>query len=140
MLGDNAYSSGTDIDYQNKLFDMHPATLPQVAVWAAFGNHDAISANSITQTGPYFDIFKLPAQAEAGGIASGTEAYYSFDYGKIHFICLDSEQIDRSLPGSSMLQWLTADLAYADIRSEWIIVFWHRPPYRAIALKPTLSH
>ena len=47
---------------------------------------------SPTETGPYFDIFSLPTKAEAGGLASGTEAYYSFDYGNIHFVVLDSYQ------------------------------------------------
>ena len=40
---------------------------------------------------------------------SGTEAYYSFDYGRIHFICLDSHDTDRS-PTGAMAQWLKADL------------------------------
>ena len=50
----------------------------------------ASSADSATQTGTYYDIFTLPKFGEAGGVASGTEAYYSFDFGNIHFIVLDS--------------------------------------------------
>ena len=37
-------------------------------------------------------MFSFPTAGEAGGVASGTEAYYSFDYGNVHFIVLDSEQ------------------------------------------------
>ena len=54
------------------------------------GNHDAHSATSSTQSGPYYEIFSLPTTGQAGGIATGTEAYYSFDHGNIHFVCLDS--------------------------------------------------
>ncbi len=96
MLGDNAYPDGTDPEYQAAVFDMYPETLRQAPLWPTFGNHDGHSADSATQTGPYYEIFTLPTNGEAGGLASGTEAYYSFDYGNIQFVCLDSEVYDRS--------------------------------------------
>jgi hypothetical protein len=126
MLGDNAYNTGTDGQYQAAVFDMYPEMLRKSVLWATLGNHDGISADSSAQTGPYYDIFTLPTGAEAGGLASGTEAYYSFDYGNIHFICLESHETDRS-PGGAMLSWLTQDLAATT--QEWIIAFWHHPPY-----------
>ncbi len=126
MLGDNAYNDGTDAQYQAAVFDMYPALLARSVLWPTFGNHDSISADSLTQSGPYYDIFTLPAAGEAGGLPSGTEAYYAFDYGNIHFVCLDSQESDRS-PGSAMLVWLQSDLAATD--REWIIAFWHHPPY-----------
>ena len=126
MLGDNAYDDGTDDEYQRAVFDMYPETLRSVALWPAFGNHDGISANSTTQSGPYYDNFTLPVDGSAGGVASLTEAYYSFDYANIHFICLDSYESGRAQDGA-MLRWLTRDLA-AD-RALWTIAFWHHPPY-----------
>jgi PKD repeat protein len=68
----------------------------------------------------------LPKAAEAGGFASGTEAYYSFDYANIHFVCLDSYETDRSVNGT-MMEWLQADLALND--QPWVIAFFHHPPY-----------
>ena len=126
MLGDNAYDDGTDDDYQRAVFDMYPETLRHVALWPAFGNHDGISANSATQSGPYYDNFTLPVDGGAGGVASSTEAYYSFDYANIHFICLDSYESNRARDGA-MLRWLTLDLAAEN--AGWTIVFWHHPPY-----------
>lgn len=41
---------------------------------------------------------------------AGTEAYYSFDHGPVHFVCLDSQGSDRSRRGA-VLTWLRADLA-----------------------------
>ena len=66
MLGDNAYPIGTDDDYQAAVFETYPTVLRQTVLWPSFGNHDAYSANSPTETGPYFDIFSLPTKAEAG--------------------------------------------------------------------------
>jgi hypothetical protein len=84
MLGDNAYTSGTDAQYQTAVFDVFPQMLRTVALWPARGNHDASL--------PVFTgDFTLPANGEAGGLPSGTESYYSFDWANVHFICLDSQ-------------------------------------------------
>ena len=126
MLGDNAYSSGTDSEYTSKLFNIYPAMLRKSVLWATLGNHDASSANSSTQTGPYYDLHTFPKAGEAGGVASGTEAYYSYDYGNIHFICLDSAETSRSSTGA-MANWLRSDLG--DTTKDWVVVFFHHPPY-----------
>jgi PKD repeat protein len=126
MLGDNAYPNGTDADYQAAVFDMYPDMLRKSVVWPTLGNHDAISADSATQYGTYYDIFSLPTQAQAGGVPSGTEAYYSFDYANIHFVVLDSQETNRQ-PLAPMLIWLQQDLASTN--QDWIIAFWHHPPY-----------
>ena len=126
LLGDNAYPDGTDADYQKAIFEMYPQMLRTVPFWSCLGNHDAKSSNSITQSGVYYDIFTLPSQAQAGGVMSGTEAYYSFDYANIHFVCLDSHDSDRSA-NAPMMQWLKADLAAT--QRDWIIAFFHHPTY-----------
>ncbi|RYD74086.1 MAG: hypothetical protein EOP84_20485, partial [Verrucomicrobiaceae bacterium] len=126
MLGDNAYNVGTDLEYQRAVFDIYPDMLRKSVLWSTIGNHDGFSASSASQTGPYYEIFTLPQQAEAGGVASGTEAYYSFDYGNIHFICLDSYGTDRSSTGT-MATWLRNDLA--ENSKDWVIAFFHHPPY-----------
>lgn len=126
MLGDNAYPDGTDSEYQGAVFDMYPEILRQTALWPTLGNHDGHTADSDTQSGPYYDIFTLPTDGEAGGMPSGTEAYYSFDYGNIHFISLDSYDTDRSA-GGTMMRWLEEDLAATD--KAWVFAFWHHPPY-----------
>lgn len=126
MLGDNAYSTGTDSEHQIAVFDMYRDILKKSVVWPTLGNHDAGSAASITQSGVYYDIFTLPTQGQAGGLMSGTESYYSFDYGNIHYVCLNSQDTDRS-PNGAMLTWLKNDLA--STKQDWIIVYFHHPPY-----------
>jgi hypothetical protein len=126
MLGDNAYENGTDSEYQVAVFDMYPTILRQSVLWPTIGNHDTAQSSNPPASLPYFAMFTLPTNAEAGGMASGTEKYYSFDYGNIHFICLDSMTSDRSVTGP-MATWLRADLASST--RQWTIAFWHHPPY-----------
>lgn len=123
MLGDNAYDSGTDAEYQAGVFDMYPTFLANVPLWLARGNHDA------PHNGPfndYYELFTLPTSGEAGGVPSGTEAYYSFDWANVHFVCLDSMDSDRAVTGAMHL-WLEQDLAVTT--ADWVIAFWHHPPY-----------
>lgn len=143
MLGDNAYDKGTDLEYQQAVFDMYPEVLAQSVLWPNYGNHDAGDADARDESGTYFDIFTLPKNGEAGGLASQKEAYFSFDYGDVHFINLDLHDYmylkgtafdeigveDPSMtdPESSLVQWLKEDLA-ANQR-KWVVVYWHHPPY-----------
>jgi acid phosphatase type 7 len=123
MLGDNAYTDGTDQEYQVGLFDPYALPLRQRVLWPTRGNHDKLHSGAYND---YVELFTLPTAAQAGGVPSGTEAYYSFDHANIHFVCLDSE--DSSVePGSAQLTWLKADLAATP--QDWIITFWHHPPY-----------
>ena len=127
FLGDNAYNSGTDTEYQRAVFEnMYENKLKNTVAWSCLGNHDGYTANSDAQTGPYYDIFSFPTNGESGGTPSGTEAYYSFDYGNIHFISLESYETDRSV-GGAMHRWLENDLQ--NTLQEWIVAFWHHPPY-----------
>jgi hypothetical protein len=126
MLGDNAYASGTDVEFQAAVFDMYPSLLRSSVLWPTLGNHDGVAADSATQTGPYYDMFSLPRAAEAGGVASGTEAYYSFDWGNVHFVCLESSETDR-VPPSAMLDWLEDDLLAN--HADWTVAYFHHPPY-----------
>jgi len=126
MLGDNAYVLGTDPEYQAAVFDTYPAMLKKSVLWPTMGNHDGYSANAVLQTGPYYENFTLPKAGEAGGSPSGTEAYYSFDYANIHFICLESFETPRSATGA-MMTWLADDVA--ETSQEWAIAYWHHPPY-----------
>lgn len=125
MLGDNAYGIGTDAEYQNAVFDMYPELLHCTPLWSTMGNHETYSLEENGQHA-YFNNFTFPTAGEAGGEPSGTEHYYSFDYGNIHVICLDSEESART-PGSPMLVWLEEDLA-ANTK-DWTIAMWHSPPY-----------
>lgn len=125
-LGDNAYESGLDSEYQSFVFNTYQATFRNTVCWPTLGNHDTDQATDYVDTYPYFSIFTLPKSGESGGFPSGTEHYYSFNYGNIHFICLDSQTADRAT-NAAMATWIRADLA-TNI-STWTIAYWHHPPY-----------
>lgn len=124
-LGDNGYFFCNDAEYQTNFFDIYTDLLRRTPVWSTIGNHETWSVGP-GQRIPYLDIFSFPANGEAGGVSSGTEEYYSFDYANIHFICLDSMTVSRATDGA-MADWLRADLAVTT--APWIIAFWHHPPY-----------
>jgi hypothetical protein len=125
-MGDMAYETGTDSEFTTRFFAPYASILRNTVVWPAMGNHEGASSNALTETGPYYQAYVLPRGAEAGGLASGAEAYYSFDYANVHFIVLDSHQTSLSTTGP-MLTWLRNDLAATS--QDWIIAYWHHPPY-----------
>src|SRR6186713_2846455 len=93
LLGDNAYENGLDAEYQSNFFNIYQGNLTKNHVlFPSPGNHDYAN-NSTRQADhniPYYSMFTLPAAGECGGVASGTEAYFSWNWGNIHFLSLDS--------------------------------------------------
>jgi hypothetical protein len=128
-LGGMALARGSDVEFQARFFEMYGPTLRQVVCWPTLGDEEGATSTSNGDSGPYFDAFVCPPQAEAGGVPSGTEAFYSFDYGRIHFICLNSQDADRKATGP-MARWLRQDLEQTRAaQTDWIIAFFHHPPY-----------
>jgi hypothetical protein len=125
-MGDIAYESGTDAEFTSNHFAVYQDILRQTPLWPTLGNHEAMSVTTSLGIGPYYEAHVLPTSGQAGGVASGTEAYYAFDYANVHFIVLDSMDSSRA-PGSPMVTWLQNDLASTG--QEWVIAFWHHPPY-----------
>ena len=151
MLGDNAYNQGTDLEHQKAIFDVYTTLLATTPLWPTIGNHEMGSFGVSTTTSPddytiigdgsqggpdpapdspmpYLNIFTLPTDGEIGGLPSGTEQYYSFDYANVHIVSLDSQLSIRD-PDSraAMLQWLKDDLSANSL--DWTVVIFHHPPY-----------
>lgn len=127
-LGDNAYDNGYDSQYQSNVFsnNTYEEQLKKFVVWPAPGNHDYNNHIPFSPAPAYYDIFTLPTAAQAGGLASGTEKYYSYNYGNIHFVVLDSYDEGRNST-DPMAVWLQNDLAANT--QQWTIAYWHHPPY-----------
>lgn len=125
--GDNDQTDGKDSNYSTAVFGAefgYSNLLQNLAIWPTMGNHDMRASNGQA----YFDDFSLPTNGEAGGAPSRGEHYYSFDYGSIHFISLDSlEPSLSSATNTPMLTWLRQDLG--STTQPWIIAYWHAPPY-----------
>ncbi|MBA2611214.1 MAG: metallophosphoesterase family protein [Bacteroidetes bacterium] len=127
-LGDNAYNSGFDSEYQTSVFanNTYATELKKFVVWPAPGNHDYNNNIPFSPPPAYLDIFTLPTLGEAGGLSSGTEKYYSYNYGNIHFVVLDSYSVPRGVT-DPMAVWLQNDLAANN--AAWTIAYFHHPPY-----------
>lgn len=131
MLGDNAYNSGTDSEFQVGVFDSYKELLRNTVMWSCIGNHEAYTDSGA----PYIDIHSFPTLGQCGGIPSGSERYYSFDHGNIHFVCIDSETSgnynstpsDEPISDPNMVDWLKMDLQATD--KDWIIAYFHHGPY-----------
>ncbi|MEJ7767159.1 MAG: metallophosphoesterase [Chitinophagaceae bacterium] len=129
MLGDNAYNTGTDKEYQSNFFNVYDENVfDNHVVFPIPGNHEYYSPGV-----PYFSIFSLPTKGESGGLPSGTESYYSFNYGNIHFVMLNSMGHDGGKPLSdstgAQALWLKKDLEANTGKSKWTIACLHHPPY-----------
>ena len=125
-MGDMAYGSGTESQFTLVFFGIYTDLLRNVATFPTLGNHEGSSSTSATQEGPYYDAYVLPTDGRLGGVASGTEAWYSYDWANVHFVVLDSHDSSRD-PKGPMLGWLEEDLQATD--QDWIIAYWHHPPY-----------
>jgi acid phosphatase type 7 len=109
--GDIAYSSGTESQLDRQFFRMYEPLLRSFAAFPTAGNHDY----STNDGAAFLSSFVLPKNGDA-------ERSYSFDWGDVHFVALDTERI-----GTEQAHWLDADLS--DSTLPWKIVFAHRPPY-----------
>ena len=126
-VGDIAYDDGLDSEFTTNHFTVYNnfgplgdrGILRNTPLWPTLGNHEA-GESSMPGMGPYYEAHVLPTGS------SGTEAYYSFDYGNVHFIVLDSMTSDREATGP-MLTWLQSDLGATG--QEWVIAYFHHPPY-----------
>jgi guanyl-specific ribonuclease Sa len=135
LVGDNAYESGLDSEYQTNFFNIYQGSLTKNHVlWPSPGNHDYASNTTLAEGTdvPYYSIFSTPVNGEAGGVPSGSKTYYSYDYGNIHFISLQSFADESSNTAlfdttSPQAEWLKQDLAANT--QKWTVVYFHYPPY-----------
>ena len=131
-LGDNAYSNGLESEYNANIFTYrYESIFKKTCIWPSPGNHDYgqsgyQSAASLGTAFHYFTAFAAPQSAEAGGVASNSPKYYSYNHSNIHFISLDSYG-SLNNAGSAMRTWLQNDLAANT--QKWIIVYFHHAPY-----------
>ena len=127
MLGDNAYNSGTDAEYQKGVFSIYTNNFCNTFTYACVGNHDTAQSTTANEAIPMFNWFTTPKNGEVGGLPTGNNLYYSYDHANIHFVVLDSMAASYRQIGSPMLNWLANDLAATT--QQWIIVYFHHPPY-----------
>lgn len=109
-VGDIAYDSGTIEQFEEHVFDVYADLFKNIPFFPVAGNHEYETDNAA----PYRAVFNLPSY--------GGENYYSYDYGRVHFAAIDTEQ-----DYASQIAWLDQDLAAS--KAPWKIVYMHKPVY-----------
>ncbi len=108
--GDVAYDDGSIQQFEDNVFGVYADIFKNIPFFPAAGNHDY----GTMQGAPFRDVFALPGNPNA--------KWYSYDWGRIHFVALDTEA-----DYETQAAWLDADLAASPL--PWKIVYLHRPPY-----------
>lgn len=128
LTGDLVYNDGEAENFNPRFFEPYEDLLPRMHVFPSLGNHDVRTAEGA----PYLEAFYLPSNNP-----EGTERYYSFDYGNVHFVAVDTAPLPDDFrngttpfdPGTAQHTWLDRDLRNSD--AEWKVVFHHHNPYTA---------
>ncbi|HWO20490.1 MAG TPA: metallophosphoesterase, partial [Kofleriaceae bacterium] len=108
--GDIAYDDGTIGQYEDNVFGIYAPLFQHLPFFPASGNHDYRTLSAA----PFRAVFALPG--------TDNEKWYSYDWGRVHFVALDTES-----DYATQARWLDADLA-ATARP-WKIVYFHKPPF-----------
>lgn len=108
-VGDMAYDSGTFEEFEKNFFEFYEDVLVSFPMFPAPGNHEYWTDDAA----PYRGVFHLP----------NNERWYSFDWGDVHFVALDTEKAGEA----SQQQWLDEDLASNE--RKWTVAFLHMSPY-----------
>lgn len=110
--GDAVHTGGLS-PHWNRLFQAVESFTSNRPIMLSVGNHEVGDDPNLVN----FKIFNaLPTN-------SGSETYYSFDYGPVHFVCLDTE----SGLYPEQIPWLEKDLAATT--KPWKVVYFHSPPF-----------
>ena len=121
--GDITGHGNNELKFDTEYFRPFQPLIKNTPVYHISGNHDADPDFSDDPTGALFqNAFYLPTNS-----ATGTELFYSFDHGDVHFVCLYNPWFHNYVftNGSIQYQWLTNDLAAS--AKPWKLMFSHFP-------------
>jgi hypothetical protein len=107
--GDIAYDDGTIAQFETNVFGVYAELFRNLPFFPAAGNHEYNTSSAA----PFRSVFALPGEGEK---------WYSFDWGRVHFVALDTEA-----SYATQAAWLEQDLAATTL--PWKIIYLHKPPY-----------
>ncbi len=119
-MGDNSYPDGAAGEWDTTFFGLWKDVMRSATMWTGAGDHEY--RTPFAQ--PYLDAVELPSGPQG-------ERYYSFDWGDLHVVALDTNCIspmnvnEMGCDAATMVSWLEADLAAT--KAPWKIVTMHRP-------------
>lgn len=120
---------GQNYQHWNNWFSAARGVIDNIPEMPVQGNHETYQGNNYNSTSPqnFIKQFSVPQNGPYGHIGQT----YSYNYGNVHFVVLDSQE-DEEAPGNdSFLQqqatWLDNDLT--NNTQKWTILMFHKTPY-----------
>lgn len=120
-LVDNGY----DFSQWRAWFNSVTPMIENIPFAPVMGNHETYNMDwQIAPPTPYLMLFNLPEN----GTDANKNLYYSFDYGDVHFVVLNTQTDEMADLNPDLMQqqlnWLRSDLA--GTQSKWKIVLMHK--------------
>lgn len=132
MHGGDIVNYGALSAYWHEMLGSVEEYLFNLPMMAVAGNHEDPDWYS-----PGVDTVNKLFNVQWSGSASMRGVYYSFDYGSVHFVCINSNEVyESSNPkklSSAQISWLENDLAEANANEDikWTIAMMHIGPFAA---------
>lgn len=117
--------NGEDHNQWRAWFDSLQGIIDTIPVAPVMGNHETYNLDwKVRMPEAYLHLFSLPAN----GNAERRNQFYSFDYGEVHFIVLNTQfdEMEQFQPGllTEEKKWFVNDLEKT--RKKWKIVLMHK--------------
>lgn len=110
----------------NGWFEASAGVVDTIPVMPVMGNHETYGSSDTRRPAYWNAQFRMPQN----GPSRLKNQVYSYDYGPVHFVVLDSQQEEEKQYGDILTaqeKWLDADLAAS--KATWKIVLFHRSAY-----------
>ncbi|NMM63112.1 metallophosphoesterase family protein [Clostridium sp. P21] len=130
---------GQDYRHWNNWFDAAKGVIDNIPEMPTQGNHETYNAVGWDSTKPKYFVnqFKVPMNGPEGFKGQ----VYSYDYGNVHFVMLDSQEEEESPNNDNFLKqqaaWLDSDLTTN--KQPWTVVSFHKTPYYNKASRANVS-
>ena len=108
-------------NYWNNMLDANIMYLSKIPVMAISGNHETTYKNGSNETFNRFN-YKIPIQKN-----TKLGFYYSFSYGNVKFIMLNTNELNGSRLTNAQYSWLENELQ--NKTEKWTVVSMHNPMY-----------
>ncbi|UCH04643.1 MAG: metallophosphoesterase [Candidatus Thorarchaeota archaeon] len=137
QLGDLAFLGGTWDQLMEFNATMTAVWDSGVPFYSAPGNHES-AIGDWRQDYSFTNYTQYVHYEDVAAACGGTELYYSFDYGDVHFIILNTEDswVDDVFQCSTeQMTWLQGDIANVE-DDTFLVVAFHRPLYSVREARP----
>src|SRR5262249_21778452 len=111
---------GTYEQFRTNYFESYKSILRRAPIFPSPGNHEYYT----DRAAPYMNLHAVPVD---GVPEADLGRYYSFDWGPVHFVSLDSNLLDNGSTAARMVAWLEKDLQ--STAAPWRVAYFHHLPY-----------